>query len=393
MESSLDVVVLEPFCAGSHAAWLDGWVRHTSHRIRALTLEGRWWKWRMHGGAVTLADRWNALAAGGRPAPDVFVATDMLDVTTFQALTRESTAGVPFVLYMHENQLTYPWSPIDRDRARGTDAHYGFINVASALACDAVWFNSAYHRDAFLPAAGEFLARFPDCRLDDATARIERRSRVMHVGVDLASLDDVEPARAPGSGVPRVVWNHRWEYDKDPDAFFDALVALRERGVDFELVVLGERFDTVPDAFDRARERLGERIVHWGTAPDRRSYAAWLRSADVLPVTSRHDFFGISVVEAVHCGVAPLLPRRLAYPELLDPDAFPEHFYDRPDEFVATLEAWLRDPAHIPGPGALRRAVARFDWRRRAPAYDEALRGLVRRRTSRPTLDAAAPGE
>ena len=38
---------------------------------------------------------------------------------------------------------------------------------------------------------------------------------------------------------------------------------------------------------------------------------------DIIPVTSNHDFFGISVMEAVFCNVWPILPDRLSYKELL----------------------------------------------------------------------------
>ncbi len=379
MERALDVVVLEPYCTGSHAAWLDGWRRHGACRIEALTLDGVWWKWRMHGGAVTLARRWNEAVARGRRAPDAFVATDMLDVTTFQALTRSSTAHVPFVLYMHENQLTYPWSPIDRDAARGSDAHYAFINFVSALASDAVWFNSRYHRRVFLEALPGFLARFPDHREPDLVDAIARRSRVVELGVDLARLDGVEPAARPRPDVPLVLWNHRWEYDRDPDTFFDVLIDLAESGVAFELAVLGEAFDTVPPAFAHARRRLAERVVRWGYAESAREYAAWLRAATVLPVTARHEFFGIAVVEAIHCGCAPLLPRRLAYPDRLDPRRFGAFYYDDPADLRARLARWLADPGAIPDTAPLRREMAPLAWPGRAPEFDRELARVVAR--------------
>ena len=66
----------------------------------------------MYGGAVYLAEQFNELKDG---LPDLIVATDMLDLTTFAALTRHRTAGIPMVVYFHENQITYPWSPTDAD--------------------------------------------------------------------------------------------------------------------------------------------------------------------------------------------------------------------------------------------------------------------------------------
>ena len=50
------VLALEPWHGGSHRRFLDDLVRHSSHDVRAVTMAARYWKWRMQGGAVTLAD-------------------------------------------------------------------------------------------------------------------------------------------------------------------------------------------------------------------------------------------------------------------------------------------------------------------------------------------------
>ena len=52
---SLDVVVVEPWYGGSHRAWADGMVRHSDHAVRLVTHPDRFWRWRLRGGAVTLA--------------------------------------------------------------------------------------------------------------------------------------------------------------------------------------------------------------------------------------------------------------------------------------------------------------------------------------------------
>src|SRR5690242_21930973 len=111
------ISLIEPYFTGSHAAWAREYASHSRHRVELLTLPGRNWKWRMHGGAVTLASRF--LAAPH--SPDLILATDMLDLTSFLALTREKSARCPCALYFHENQLTYPWSPTDADPAKKRD--------------------------------------------------------------------------------------------------------------------------------------------------------------------------------------------------------------------------------------------------------------------------------
>jgi glycosyltransferase involved in cell wall biosynthesis len=60
-------------------------------------------------------------------------------------------------------------------------------------------------------------------------------------------------------------------------------------------------------------------VVRWGYQPDKAYWQA-LRAADVVVSTARHEFFGIGVVEAISAGCWPLLPDRLAYPEVtVDP--------------------------------------------------------------------------
>ncbi|MDX1664963.1 MAG: DUF3524 domain-containing protein, partial [Candidatus Promineifilaceae bacterium] len=88
----MHILLLSPYHAGSHRAWAEGYRRHSAHTVELLTLPGRFWKWRMHGGAVTLAQRFMRRK---KPLPDLILATDMLDLTTFLALTRRRTARLP----------------------------------------------------------------------------------------------------------------------------------------------------------------------------------------------------------------------------------------------------------------------------------------------------------
>ncbi len=366
----MKILLAEPFLTGSHDAWSREYSERSAHEIFLLGLEGRHWKWRMHGGAVTLARRF----LEGSFEPDLILASDMLDLTTFLALTGSRTAGVRTALYFHENQITYPWSEEDPDTSAERDAHYGFINFASALAADAVFFNSRYHMDSFLEGLGPFLEGFPDHNGLDAVKEIEAKSQVLHLGVDLQRFDEFNSMKDP-SHSPLILWNHRWEYDKNPEEFFGALFKLEEEGVDFRVALLGERFSKSPPVFDEAQKRLGKSIVHSGYVDDFREYARWLWRADILPVTSIHDFFGRSVVEAVYCNCYPLLPKRLAYPEHIPEDRHDEFFYDDFDDLVSMLRRLVMNI------GEIRRIhvsefVERYDWGIMVPLYDTALQSL-----------------
>lgn len=177
--------MIEPFFTGSHKEWALGFQKHSSHQVDILSLSGHYWKWRMHGGAVTLARKYN----DGEYKPNLILVTDMLDLTTFQALTRKKTASIPLAVYFHENQMVYPWSPTDQDVEKKRDNHYSFINYTSVLAADKVFFNSQYHLDAFFESLPQFLGGFPDNNELKSIEQIKAKSEVLYLGVDLEKLD------------------------------------------------------------------------------------------------------------------------------------------------------------------------------------------------------------
>jgi len=361
----MKIALLAPYYTGSHAAWADGLIRSSRHEITLLPLSGFFWKWRMHGGAVTLARRFME----GDLHPDLLLTTDMLDLTTFLALTRSRTHATPAALYMHENQLTYPVPPGEK-----RDLHYGFINYAAMMAADRVFFNSAFHLGSFFDELPRLLKHFPDYNELNSIARLREKSVVLPLGVDLKRYDRFRPAE-PRSGPPLILWNHRWEYDKNPSEFFRVLYQLADEGVDFQVALAGENYRQAPDEFETARERLGSRIVHYGFAESFEEYARLLWRADILPVTSHHDFFGVSVVEGMYCDTFPLLPDRLTYPDFIQAEWREECLYQGYDELLTQLRRCIReiDRCRQETP---RESVAIYDWSIMAGEYDEQLQSV-----------------
>lgn len=371
----MQILLVEPYLTGSHRQWAEQWRRYSRHRIDILSLPGRHWKWRMLGGAVTLAQKLGDL----KYRPDLLLASDMLDLTTFLALARGRLDGIPACLYFHENQLTYPWPAADPDVRLQRDHHYGFINYTSALVADRVFFNSDFHRRSFLRGVGQLLQKLPDYQNEENVQKIQAGSEVLPLGLDLRSLDiEPEPAANP---CPLILWNHRWEYDKNPADFFEALFQLQAESIDFQLAVLGARFRKTPPAFEKARKVLADKIVHFGYVPDRRAYAGWLHRADLAPVTSRQDFFGISVVEAIYCGCYPLLPNRLAYPEHLPEDGRDLFLYQDQEELHRKLKNLLLDFRKPLALISLRDFVARYDWSILAAVYDRAMERVLQEKS------------
>ncbi len=298
------ILALEAYYGGSHRSFLDNLCSIGSYEWTVLTLPPHKWKWRMRHSAVTFAQQVSDLQ---NQAWDMIFCTDMLNLAEFLGLVPEAVRKLPKIAYFHENQLTYPVR-IESER----DYQYVMTNMTTALAADEVWFNSAFHRDDFLVELEGFLKRMPDHQPVEAIGAIRRKAEVYHPPVNLIKQDG---RKQPGP--LRILWSGRWEHDKNPEDFFEALKRLKSKGCDFRLIVLGEHFRDVPEVFAWARDYFAEHIDHWGYQDSRGEYEAVLCQADVVVSTAMHEFFGISVIEAISAGAYPVLPDRLAYPEIL----------------------------------------------------------------------------
>ena len=358
----MNILLIEPYYTGSHKQWADGYKKHSRHDIKILSLKGQFWKWRMHGGAVTLAREFNDM----QWRPDLILATDMVDLSTFLSLTRDRSNGIPTAIYFHENQLSYPWSPSDRDLQNNRDTHYGFINYSSALVADKVLFNSKFHMRSFLDALHPFLKQFPDHQELESIEDIRDRSEVLYLGIDLKLFDGHKTSH---EGDPLIVWNHRWEYDKNPELFFKVLEQIKNDGIDYGLVVLGENFSQSPTVFEQSKNSLKDYIIHWGYVDTFNQYAEWLWKADILPVTSNQEFFGASVMEAIYCDTWPILPNRLTYPELIPRVHHPENLYDNEDELYEKIYHAIKNYKNL-RQNKLSTIAQQFGWKTMAPEYD-----------------------
>ncbi|MEO1128584.1 MAG: DUF3524 domain-containing protein [Planctomycetota bacterium] len=387
MMRQLRICALNPFDGGSHRAMLDGWVDHSCHDFTVLRLPGRHWKWRMRHAAASFAreldqrvgERW-----------DVLWTTDMLSLAELRGLAPRHIRELPSVVYFHENQFAYPTQEA-ADPQR--DLHYAMTNVTSALAADVAWFNSAHNRDTFLDGAQDLLSRMPEPTLTGLTDRIT--SRIEPPGI-ADELFDAEPSPAAAKRPLHVLWAARWEHDKCPEVFFEGVRRFLQSGRDCRLSVIGQAFREQPAAFETARRDFAPHIDAWGEQPTRAEYLAVLRRSDVFVSAAAHEFFGIAAVEAAACGVVPLVPRRLAYPEVLGPidRCFHAGTPDTIAAGLATLDDLRRDGAHW---ASVRQgvsgAVRPYRWSLRAAAMDDAVASLVIERDGEAATPEALPVE
>lgn len=366
MTRRLRILALEPYYGGSHRAVLDGLGECLDAEWTLLTLPARKWKWRMRGAAITMAAEARRLAgtrelpsepdAGGHPAPwDLVFASTFVNLAEFRGLVGPAIAGVPAIVYFHENQLVYP----NRHTAEW-DFQFPLTNITSALSAECCLFNTEWNLREFVREIPLFLGQFPDHPPRGVAQAIAEKSRVLPPPFDPVVFDSVG---APTRGTRvRIVWPHRWEHDKNPEEFFAVVGALAEEGLDFEVAVAGQAFKDVPDAIRSAEGELGDRLVHIGEPQSRESYARLLASADIAVSTARNEFFGIAMIEAAYAGCYPLVPDRLAYPDIYPP----EMRYDTADDLAARLREFVGER---PLPGLARGIAKRFTFDEMVPDF------------------------
>jgi hypothetical protein len=140
------------------------------------------------------------------------------------------------------------------------------------------------------------------------------------------------------------------------------LSELKANGHEFKIIILGESFRQVPDIFVSAKERFKENTIHFGYVRSRRQYLSYLKQGDIIVSTARHEFYGISVIEAVRAGCMPLLPDGLSYPEL-----FPRKYLYKEGELTKKMLDFLPE-ARFSAETA-RKLTEQFSWPSLLPHY------------------------
>jgi glycosyltransferase involved in cell wall biosynthesis len=352
----LRILALEPYYGGSHRAVLDGLVHHVDAEWTLLTLPARKWKWRMRGAAMTMAEQALRLAASaGDPRPfDLVFASTFVNLAEWRGLVGAELASVPAIVYFHENQLVYP----NRHTAEW-DFQFPLTNITSALSAELCVFNTAWNRDSFIAEIPGFIREFPDHHPQGVAERIAEKSAVLAPPFDSEVFDAHPPIRGERC---RIIWPHRWEHDKNPEEFFEAVEDLAREGLDFEVAVAGQSFRETRETMRESALVLGDRLVHCDEPETRVDYARLLASADVAVSTATNEFFGIAMIEACYAGCSPLVPDRLAYPELYPAQC---RYADR-GALVARLRSHVVDR---PMPGQVRALAEPFTFASLTDSY------------------------
>ncbi len=279
-----------------------------------LHLPARQWKMRMQLSAPWFICKIRELRKEERFF-DLALMSSFIDVAVFRALASQVPGWndkTRFYTYFHENQFVYPGFLPET-----TNHQFAAINFTTALVSDYLAFNSGFNQKTFLNGCRSYIRKSSDMQLSDQIDGIEQKSRVLYPGIDFEPLDKLQGS-PKNHAEPLIIWNHRWEHDKNPEEFFQVLFRLKEEGIAFRLAVLGQSFRKRPAVFDEARKRLDGVTMHFGFVKDKGTYYQILKQGHFVVSTAHHEFFGISILEAVRAGCCPLVPDRLSYPELFD---------------------------------------------------------------------------
>jgi glycosyltransferase involved in cell wall biosynthesis len=344
------ILIIEPYYGGSHQQFLKGLQVHIPAEYVMVVLPARKWKMRMQLSAIWFAEEIRKMPEDKR-CFDIVLCSTFVDVAVLRVLLsglKGWNNETCFCTYFHENQFVYP--NLEGDRAYQFPA----INFTTALVSDKIAFNSHYNMDTFYRNCQKYLRKTPDMNLNGVMERIKRKSIVLYPGLDFADFD--EPLAKKDQTVPVVVWNHRWEYDKNPEEFFSAIYDLKDMGVQFRLIVVGQSFQAIPVCFTEARSRLSSIILHFGYVPSRIDYVELLQQGNVVVSTALQEFFGISVLEAVRAGCQPLVPERLSYPEL-----FEKKFLYSKGELVERLAVILNENKRLSDKERIK-ITHKYDW-------------------------------
>lgn len=327
----MKILLLSAYHGPSHRAWADG-LRNTLHEhiFELVTLPPRFFPWRSRGSALS----WSSLELPENL--DLVVATSILDLASLRGL-HQQLSRYPTLVYFHENQFAYP------RKERGSpfeEANFLITGIYTALAGDRLLFNSAFNRDTFLKGATSLLSKMPDHVPEGLLEELSKKSALLPVGLgdDLFRVN----IKSERTGPLQVLWNHRWEHDKAPERFLEAMRRLSREGVPFRLSLLGQRFRNLPEKFQTFEADLKDHIDHLGWIADLQEYRTLLGAADLVVSTALHDFQGLSVQEGIAAGAIPVVPDRLVYPEYCPPHFRYPSFPSNPEREIEALVDHLR---------------------------------------------------
>lgn len=361
-------LLLSAYDAGSHRYWRKGIeARLSEFDWTVLTLPARYFNWRIRGNPISFIEQFGVEL---RREYDFIIATSMVDLATLRGLI-PSLANTPSLIYFHENQFEYPQS-----NKQNKSIEPQMVNLYSALAAEQLVFNSEFNRTSFFKGCDELMEKLPDYTFKDLSQRLHKKSSVIPVPISDKLFDIPRPLSEKNKPI-KLIWNHRWEYDKGPDRLWCFLKELESRDIAFEINIVGEKFRNVPSEFEQIKKYFSEQLNYFGYIEKVDDYWALLGRCDVVLSTAIHEFQGVAVMEAVAAGCLPLVPNRLSYNELINEQYRYNSDLNCPEkEAVAAVDLLLKIQLQLHGKEKSREALKCYSWSSLTGRYQKCIKSL-----------------
>jgi len=328
----MKILLLDAYDAASHRYWRAAItdmlkdIEGDSIQWTELVLPPRYFSWRIRGNSLSWGKgEYDVLQSESLDKDfDLVIATSMVDLSALRGFIPK-LGLIPTLVYFHENQFSYP---VGHNKQPAVEPQ--IVNLYAALCADKVVFNSEFNQQTFLKGAESLLKKLPDEIPKGLVQELSEKSSVLPVPIvevqDQGDLNntfivkDTSNNQASLKQAPlKIVWNHRWEYDKGPERLLAFVKEVIAQDLIIELNIVGERFRNSPKAFDEIELLLKnnpqQQLKQFGFIESYQKYLKLLEESDFVLSTSLHDFQGLSVLQAVAKGCLPLVPNRMAYPQ------------------------------------------------------------------------------
>ena len=321
------------YASDSHLSWAKNFKLNSQHQVDLITLPGRFWKLRMQTSGMEAA----SIIKKENNECDLFLVTSFLNVAEFKGFLPTEYHHIPIHLYFHENQFAYPISSNDPDQRSERLQHYQFIQIKSFLSADKVYFNSNYNKQTFLQGAKQLLRQLPEKNNEMIKELDQKNTQLWYLQVPSPECRKVKSKEII------LLWNHRWEEDKNPDGFIEVLRKFRQKKISFQLIITGK--ESKLQSYKNTLLEFNKEIIHHGNVSSRDKYLELLGLATHSIITSHHDFFGLSAIEGVLFGVKTLFPKRLVYPEHFSKETWQKISYDSIDDITEKMHHYPLEDA------------------------------------------------
>lgn len=231
-------------------------------------------------------------------AGDKFLYTDAWNPTVIQLKYMSSLLNIPVEIHGMWHAGSY--DPQDFLGRLVGDEPWVRDAERSMYACyDVNWFATKFHADLF--ATTLFGEEF------------DSRGKIRQTGWPMDYLFDILPGYAKTNKKPQIVFPHRLAPEKQLAIFEDLAASMPQ----YEWVICQKQ----PLTKEQYHTILGESAIVF--------------SANL------QETYGISAIEGLICGAAPMLPDRLSYTEMYLPD------FKYPSEWTASFDTYVQHKAEL----------------------------------------------